>query len=151
MIKRQALRCVLQKQDGWQMEIVAADKAVTKEFLAKWIPALRRLFVQAAFMLNSFNTLNSGFPLLLGLRSPPIYLQSRLFTSSSPPKQLLWSVHFLTWQAHQTSVTRSPIFVHVQTSVSSSLLRHQPPSSRICLKQVLIAPAYKPREGKDPG
>lgn len=35
MIKRQALRCVLQKQDGWQMEIVAADKAVTKEFLAK--------------------------------------------------------------------------------------------------------------------
>lgn len=34
MIKRQAPRRVLQKQDGWQMEMAAPDKAVTKEFIA---------------------------------------------------------------------------------------------------------------------
>lgn len=42
---------------------------------------------------TQFNTPNSDFPLLLGFRCPCIYLLSRLFTSSSPPKHLLWSIH----------------------------------------------------------
>lgn len=54
---------------------------------------------------------------------PRIYLLGRLFTSSSPPKHLLWSIHI--HDLTESSVTHSHIFAHVEPSVSSSLLRHQ--------------------------
>lgn len=54
---------------------------------------------------------------------PRIYLVGRLFTSSSPPKHLLWSIHI--HDLTESSVTHDHIFAHVEPSVSSSLLKHQ--------------------------